>query len=39
MDSSLDRRSEAAISTHEAGFTLIRDLISKASAAIEIPNG
>jgi len=39
MQSTFDGQSEAAISTHEAGFTLIRDRISNAPVAIEIPEG
>ncbi len=39
IDSTFDGQSEAAISTHEAGFTLIRDRISNAPVAIEIPDG
>ncbi len=39
MDSTFDGQSEAVISTHEAGFTLIRDRISNAPVGIEIPDG
>lgn len=39
MDSTFEGQSDAAISTHEAGFTLIRDRISSAPVAIEIPDG
>jgi hypothetical protein len=39
IDSSFDGQSESAISTHEAGFTLIRDRISNAPVAIEISEG
>ncbi len=39
IDSTFEGQSEAAISTHEAGFTLIRDRISNAPVAIEIPDG
>ncbi len=39
IDSTFEGQSDAAISTHEAGFTLIRDRISNAPAAIEIPDG
>jgi len=39
MDSTFEGQSDAAISTHEAGFTLIRDRISNAPVAIEIPDG
>ncbi len=37
MDSTFDHQRKAAISTHEAGFTLIRDRISDVPVAIEIP--
>ena len=39
MDSTFDGQQKAAISTHEAGFTLIRDRISHVPVAIEIPAG
>lgn len=39
MDSSFDGQQKAAISTHEAGFTLVRDRISNVPVAIEIPHG
>lgn len=39
MDSTFDGQRKAAISTHEAGFTLIRDRISHVPVAIEIPEG
>lgn len=39
MDSTFDHQKQAAISTHEAGFTLIRDRISNVPVAIEIPKG
>jgi hypothetical protein len=39
IDSSFDGQRETAISTHEAGFTLIRDRISNTSVAMEIPDG
>ena len=39
MDSTFDGQSEAAISTHEAGFTLIRDRIVNTPVAIQIPEG
>ncbi|MBV9293945.1 MAG: SMP-30/gluconolactonase/LRE family protein [Acidobacteriaceae bacterium] len=39
MDSSFDGQQQAAISTHEAGFTLIRDRFSNVPVAIEIPEG
>ncbi|MBV9038861.1 MAG: hypothetical protein JO182_30530 [Acidobacteriaceae bacterium] len=39
MDSTFDGQEKAAISTHEAGFTLVRDRISHVPVAIEIPEG
>ncbi len=39
MDSSFDGQRTAAIRTHEAGFTLIRDRFSNDPVAIEIPEG
>jgi Pectate lyase superfamily protein/SMP-30/Gluconolactonase/LRE-like region len=39
MDSSFDGQQRAAISTHEAGFTLVRDRISNVPVAVEIPAG
>lgn len=39
IDSTFDGQRKAAISTHEAGFTLIRDRMSNAPVAIEIPDG
>lgn len=39
LDSSFDGQRKAAISTHEAGFTMVRDTISNTPVAIEIPDG
>lgn len=39
MDSSFDGQKKAAISTHEAGMTLVRDRFSHMALAIEIPPG
>lgn len=39
MDSTFDGQRQAAISTHEAGFTMIRDRISRVPVAVEIPDG
>jgi hypothetical protein len=39
MDSTFDGQRKAAISTHEAGFTLIRDRISNVPVGIQIPDG
>lgn len=39
MDSSFDGQRVAAISTHEAGFTLVRDRFENVPVAIEIPEG
>jgi hypothetical protein len=39
MDSTFDSQQKAAIQTHEAGFTLIRDRISNTPVAIEISQG
>jgi hypothetical protein len=39
MDSTFDGQSEAAISTREAGFTLVRDRIANTPVAIQIPDG
>lgn len=39
MDSSFDGQRTAAISTHEAGLTLIRDRFNNVPVAIEIPEG
>jgi hypothetical protein len=39
MDSTFDGQKKAAISTHEAGFTLVRNRISNAPVAVEIPAG
>ncbi|MGA7525569.1 MAG: glycosyl hydrolase family 28-related protein [Acidobacteriaceae bacterium] len=39
MDSSFDGQTVAAISTHEAGMTLVRDQFSHMTLAIEIPKG
>ncbi len=39
MDSSFDGQTKAAISTHEAGMTLVRDQFSHMALAIEIPPG
>jgi len=39
MDSSFSGQRTAAISTHDAGFTLIRDSVSDVPVAIQIPKG
>lgn len=39
MDSSFERQQIAAIQTHEAGFTLIRDRFADVPVAISIPDG
>jgi len=39
MDSSFERQQIAAIETHEAGFTLIRDRFADLPIAIEVPPG
>ena len=39
MDSSFDGQRTAAIRTHEAGFTLVRDRFANVPVAIEIPEG
>ena len=39
MDSTFDGQRLAAISTHEAGFTLVRDSFANVPVAIEIPQG
>ena len=39
MDSSFDRQTKAAISTHEAGMTLVRDRFEHLPKAIDIPQG
>lgn len=39
MDSSFERQQIAAIQTHEAGFTLVRDRFADVPVAIEIPDG
>jgi hypothetical protein len=39
MDSSFERQQVAAVDTHEAGFTLIRDRFADLPVAIEIPPG
>jgi hypothetical protein len=39
MDSTFDGQRRAAISTHEAGFTLVRVRMSNVPIAIEIPDG
>lgn len=37
MDSAFDGQQKAAISTHEAGFTMVRDRFSRVPVGIEIP--
>ncbi len=39
MDSTFEGQEIAAVSTHEAGFTLVRDRISHVPVAVEIPEG
>ena len=39
MDSTFDGQKTAAIQTHDAGFTLIRDRFVNTATAIEIPDG
>ncbi|MFZ0631979.1 MAG: glycosyl hydrolase family 28-related protein [Acidobacteriaceae bacterium] len=39
MDSSFDGQEKAAISTHEAGMTLVRDRFEDVPVAVEIPKG
>ena len=39
MDSSFDGQTKAAISTHEAGMTLVRDRFSHMPVAVTIPEG
>ncbi|HEX3987701.1 MAG TPA: glycosyl hydrolase family 28-related protein [Acidobacteriaceae bacterium] len=39
MDSSFDGQTAAAISTHEAGMTLVRDRFADVPVAVEIPQG
>ncbi len=39
MDSSFDTQQVAAIRTHEAGFTLVRDRFADVPVALEIPEG
>jgi sugar lactone lactonase YvrE len=39
MDSSFDGQTKAAIATHEAGMTLVRDRFVNVPVAVEIPKG
>ncbi|MGC2299372.1 MAG: glycosyl hydrolase family 28-related protein [Acidobacteriaceae bacterium] len=39
VDSSFDRQQIAAIQTHEAGFTLVRDRFADVPVALSIPDG
>jgi Pectate lyase superfamily protein/SMP-30/Gluconolactonase/LRE-like region len=39
MDSTFDGQTKAAISTHEAGMTLVRDRFADVPVAVEIPQG